>query len=399
MSAGKAAQLLFKFADEIIDAAKKTPKGGRGASAGGYLRGGHNKHLTVKKQKWGDPRDPSQAAYTTGQGRPTPPLTGKVREYVGPDKTPSGPFVRLADGTVMPLEGGVVPSAKQIVNAYLKKQGIKVTAAKKRQMIDNLENKLSREKGIVVRPDGPGDSYRKRVENEARDRTSGGPPYGVADDAADAADAATDGPPRGRAARGKNGRKRTRMAEAKLRAAGAWRRIQDGPPPNSPGDPWVKKFMANRERQWKEAHPMMRTAGVIGGVDLAMYGAGAAIDMVEDSTIGKAFAGIGGDAEYAELQGLLQESKRAKLLHAYHRANENQRVQDNALELARRAPDIFEQVMAGRMLPQDAVSIGGQRRVDLLAQVGAAMGTGMGVPQMENPTDILNQIMGGGTIQ
>jgi len=158
----------------------------------------------------------------------------------------------------------------------------------------------------------------------------------------------------------------------------------------------TSNFFKNRFEQWKTASPAIKTLGVIGGADIGMMGLMAGYDMLSDSTLGKTF-GIGVERD-RELAALLSQSRMNQMIQAYEQAKNNQRIEENALSLARNAPDIFEQVMAGRMLPTDGKAIGGQRRVDLLSAVANRMGTGLGVPQQQDPNELLNALMGGGAV-
>jgi hypothetical protein len=49
---------------------------------------------------------------------------------------------------------------------------------------------------------------------------------------------------------------------------------------------------------------------------------------------------------------------------------------ENARRLAQFAPHLFNQVMAGRKLPRDAVVVGGQPRMDLLDELSQSMADG-----------------------
>ena len=70
-----------------------------------------------------------------------------------------------------------------------------------------------------------------------------------------------------------------------------------------------------------------------------------------------------------------------------------QRMSQSLARLASASPQIYNQIMAGRQLPQGAVVLGGQPRVDLMEQLALRMATSPnslpGAPAQPSVTDLI----------
>ena len=79
-----------------------------------------------------------------------------------------------------------------------------------------------------------------------------------------------------------------------------------------------------------------------------------------------------------EAQGQVRDYQRYRA----RKEQELQRLQAvNTQRLATLAPHLFNQIMAGRELPEDAVVIGGQPRTDILQEITRQMSQGAFTPQ------------------
>lgn len=74
-----------------------------------------------------------------------------------------------------------------------------------------------------------------------------------------------------------------------------------------------------------------------------------------------------------DLEQRIQAAQRARDIEEQARAR---RAVDNTVNLIRYAPEVANQVMAGRRLPKGAVMIGGRPRVDLMQQLAEQMSDG-----------------------
>ena len=429
MSKGKAVQAVFKFADEALDALRGASKGGR-----------HSKVTKNYKRKW--PEKKLGTGYETAESD-LAFLSGPRYDYVSIPKELREYFYRLEDGSLM-LKPGKTLTQKQAIEKIIKSEKLRGNTAKRLRLnaaAKMKDNELSiydgQSKALSVRGAGrppPGGVVPDEIIDDMGD-------FGIPDEVIDietsgdrlrAAYAPRDMPEGdfGRVRRVGNQfvpddgtdqfgplrpeevlNKRQRAARFFKNAAnrtgektGFKGTTETGPIPEggafagaySKADSATSNFFKNRFNEFRNAGPGMKALGVIGGADLGMMAGMAGYDMLSDSTLGKAFGA--GVAEDRELSALLNESKRAQMLAAYEQAKNNKRIEENAMSLARNAPDIFEQVMSGRMLPTDGKAIGGQRRVDLLSAVANRMGTGLGVPQVQEPNELLNALLGGGAI-
>ena len=70
-----------------------------------------------------------------------------------------------------------------------------------------------------------------------------------------------------------------------------------------------------------------------------------------------------------------QQSLNNKITQTLQSQRIEQMVQRNMSIVANRDPHLFNQVMAGRILPKGAVVLGGPRRQDLMEELAYAMGT------------------------
>lgn len=85
-----------------------------------------------------------------------------------------------------------------------------------------------------------------------------------------------------------------------------------------------------------------------------------------------------------EVGDVLEAQRQARDLDLMRqrKAQELQRlVAGNTAMLAQKAPHLFNQIMAGRELPQDATVIGGRPRTDLMQEVAMQMARGQFSPQ------------------
>lgn len=163
---------------------------------------------------------------------------------------------------------------------------------------------------------------------------------------------------------------------------------------------WARKGRPDHVYEtFKKGNKAVKAGMLIGGADVATMAIPGGLHVLANTKVGQAIdRGIGGDEELQEMQSLMQQVQADSLKRQYKNSLRQQNIEENAISLARNAPDVYQMVMAGRMLPNGSTSIGGRRRVDLLEQVAAGMGEGRGIPQRPNPDDFLNQIMGGGVM-
>lgn len=77
------------------------------------------------------------------------------------------------------------------------------------------------------------------------------------------------------------------------------------------------------------------------------------------------------DDEYARSREAMQMGVAARL----EKARMEEMVQRNIAIVAQRSPHLYAQVMAGRILPQGAVVLGGVPRTDLMEELAYSMGT------------------------
>tara|TARA_R100000654_G_scaffold48975_2_gene75140 strand:- start:538 stop:1026 length:489 start_codon:yes stop_codon:yes gene_type:complete len=81
------------------------------------------------------------------------------------------------------------------------------------------------------------------------------------------------------------------------------------------------------------------------------------------------------DSGQERLFGQLQESQSERIAKALEDKRMEDMVQRNMAAVARLNPHLYNQVMAGRVLPKGAVVLGGPRRQDLMEEMAYAMGT------------------------
>ena len=67
---------------------------------------------------------------------------------------------------------------------------------------------------------------------------------------------------------------------------------------------------------------------------------------------------------------------------------------ENASRLAALAPDVYNRVLAGRLLPKGAVVLGGQPRTDLMEELTGRMAQGEFRQPPDDDSDILAELAG-----
>ena len=128
----------------------------------------------------------------------------------------------------------------------------------------------------------------------------------------------------------------------------------------------------NRREQFTEdtGIPLTKKSALVGGglAALAGLGVGKGVDTYRTNQARLE------DERDTELQrresvlaGLVSESKAQSLASA---------IQANLAEVQRQSPFLYNQVAAGRVLPQGAVVLGGRTRQDLLQELGRSMSEG-----------------------
>jgi hypothetical protein len=85
-------------------------------------------------------------------------------------------------------------------------------------------------------------------------------------------------------------------------------------------------------------------------------------------------------AEVDRQRKALQKRMTSQMLARSIAANRDRTTMMNLQYLQRNAPEVYDSVVAGRRLPQDAVVLGGQRREDLLQELARNMGSSQGSP-------------------
>jgi len=85
-------------------------------------------------------------------------------------------------------------------------------------------------------------------------------------------------------------------------------------------------------------------------------------------------------AEVDRQRKALQKRVTSQMLARSIAANRDRTTMMNLQYLQRNAPEVYDSVVAGRRLPQDAIVLGGQRREDLLQELARNMGSSQGSP-------------------
>ena len=85
-------------------------------------------------------------------------------------------------------------------------------------------------------------------------------------------------------------------------------------------------------------------------------------------------------AEVDRQRKALQKRVTSQMLARSIAANRDRTTMMNLQYLQRNAPEVYDSVVAGRRLPQDAIVLGGQRREDLLQELARNMGSFQGSP-------------------
>lgn len=143
--------------------------------------------------------------------------------------------------------------------------------------------------------------------------------------------------------------------------------------------PGAANFTASKVKALKTARAVKRHVGrnklKYGGVAaLAALGAG------PGKRISERVMGVDDETlQRKALQDFMASQAEAEQRQLIRRAQSNsiqQGIDMNLMRLQQSAPDIFAAVAAGRKLPQGAVVIGGERRQDLLNELGRAMADG-----------------------
>ena len=123
--------------------------------------------------------------------------------------------------------------------------------------------------------------------------------------------------------------------------------------------------------------PKMAVADAIGIGIPALIGAvglgSGAIDGVSRMVTGDPLLSGPKTRDVLDLEQRIRTAQRARDIEEQARAR---RAVDNTVNLIRYAPEVANQVMAGRRLPKGAVMIGGQPRVDLMQQLAEQMSNG-----------------------
>lgn len=125
------------------------------------------------------------------------------------------------------------------------------------------------------------------------------------------------------------------------------------------------KRVLNRGKVGMVRYPVAGTIGAVGtGEWLADLG-------IETGKAGLRDLGVGFESRV----GAMRESGFSSSLGQMRLRRLQETIGINSSRLMTLEPGLAQQIMAGRILPQGAVVIGGQPRVDLLAQVAEAMGS------------------------
>lgn len=100
-----------------------------------------------------------------------------------------------------------------------------------------------------------------------------------------------------------------------------------------------------------------------------------------------------GDARQRAVIEAELQARQMALEHQVRMEGLRRRMGQNLARLAALAPDVYNQVAAGRRLPKDAVVIGGRPRMDLLEQL--SLGMSEGSFQEADPGEELVRMLGG----
>lgn len=146
-------------------------------------------------------------------------------------------------------------------------------------------------------------------------------------------------------------------------------------------------FMRRQMHKFKHASPLVKGDLAIAGVGAGLFGTNMVADVYGDTSLAQRF-----DDSPEALMAALAQVQQNDMLSMYKQREIAQLTQQNAVNMAQYAPELFHQLMAGEILPRDTVAIGGTPRLDLIEQAAMQMSQGRGAqPTPYSPDAALQQ--------